>query len=481
MPETVVVRKADWIVAWDGETEGHRYLRQGDVAFRDNALVQVGGAYDGPADREIDGSGLMVMPGLVDVHSHPMTEGLNKGYAEDGGNPRLGMSGLFDWMPAFGPDLADMPTCAAVAYCELLKSGVTTLVDLSVPYDGWLDTFAASGLRGVLSPMYRSARWYTENGHEVKYRWAEDGGEASFAAALDVVDQALNHRSGRMSGQMMPAQVDTCTPEIMAKGLAAARERGITWQVHAAQSLVEFQEITRRHGMTPIRWLDSLGLLTEDSVVSHAIFHDSHSWITWGDGHRGDDLRALAANGTSVAHCPTVFVRHGMLLEDFDAYRAAGVNLGIGTDTFPHNMLEELRSVAVLSRIPSRRIGAADTAGVFEAATIGGARMLGRDDIGRLAPGAKADLVLVDCGHPSMQPLRDPLRSLIFTAAERAVRDVFVDGEQVVRDGEVTTLDYPALLQEQNAVRARAEARVPEKDYAGRSLDEVSPLSLPVG
>lgn len=484
MPQTTVVRNADWIVAWDGaagaDAGRHCYRRNGDVAFTDDAVVQVGGSFEGHADREIDGAGLMVMPGLVNVHSHPMSEGLNKGYAEDGGNPRLGMSGLYDWMPAFGPDLTGMRTCAAVAYCELMMSGVTTLVDLSVPYEGWVETFGESGLRGVLSPMFRSARWHTPNGHEVRYSWAEDGGAASLSAALEVVDQGLNHRSGRLSAQMMPAQIDTCTPALMARGLAAARERGITLQIHAAQSLVEFQEITRRHGTTPIRWLETLGLLAPDTVVSHAIFLDSHSWVTWGEGARGEDLKVLAASGASVAHCPTVFARHGMLLEDFASYRAAGINLGIGTDTFPHNMLEELRNVAILARVPSRRVGTADTAAVFDAATVGGAKLLGRDDIGRLRPGAKADLVLVDCTHPAMQPLRDPLKSLIFTAAERAVRDVFVDGQQVVVDGRVTTLDYPALLREQDAVRARAEARVPEKDWAGRTLDEISPLCLPV-
>ena len=105
---------------------------------------------------------------------------------------------------------------------------------------------------------------------------------------------------------------------------------------------------------------------------------------------------------------------------------------------------------------------------------------MGRDDIGRLAVGAKADLVLVDLKHPAMRPLRDPLRSLIFTAAERAVRDVYVGGQQVVRDGRVSTLDSAGALDRLDEVRRRAEARVPERDWAGRTGEELSPLSLPV-
>ena len=101
-------------------------------------------------------------------------------------------------------------------------------------------------------------------------------------------------------------------------------------------------------------------------------------------------------------------------------------------------------------------------------------------ETGRLAPGAKADLVLVDLEHPAMKPLRDPLRSLIFTAAERAVRHVYVGGEQVVRDGRVLTLDHEGALGRLEEARERAEARVPELDWDGRTGEELSPLSLPV-
>jgi len=195
---------------------------------------------------------------------------------------------------------------------------------------------------------------------------------------------------------------------------------------------------------------------------------------------RPRDFDALAGSGTKVAHCPVNFVRRGILLESFARYRAAGIAIGIGTDTYPHNMIEELRIAALAGRIQERSPAGAKTAEVFEAGTLGGARLLGREDIGRLAVGAKADLVLVDLENPAMRPLRDPLRSLIFTAAERAVRDVYVGGEQVVRDGRVLTLDRDAALARLVDVRARAEARVPERDWAGRTGEELSPLSLPV-
>ena len=139
MTDTTVIRNAAWLVAWDADAGGHRYLKNADLAFRGETIVHLGPGYDGPIAREVDGAGLCVLPGLIDVHAHPMSEPLNKGFAEDAGNPRLGWSGLYDVMPAYGPDEAGMHDCAEAAYAELLLSGVSTLVDLSMPYPGWLE------------------------------------------------------------------------------------------------------------------------------------------------------------------------------------------------------------------------------------------------------------------------------------------------------------------------------------------------------
>jgi cytosine/adenosine deaminase-related metal-dependent hydrolase len=166
------------------------------------------------------------------------------------------------------------------------------------------------------------------------------------------------------------------------------------------------------------------------------------------------------------------------MLENFGKYRRAGVNMAIGTDTVPQNMFEEMRSAAVLARIAAEDIETLRTADVFHAATLGGARALLRDDIGRLAPGCKADLVVVDLGDASMLPLRDPLRSLIFHAAERAVRDVYVGGTKVVDRGNVLTLDREGALARLGEAQRRMEAGAQQRDPQGRASEQLSPLSL---
>ena len=131
-----------------------------------------------------------------------------------------------------------------------------------------------------------------------------------------------------------------------------------------------------------------------------------------------------------------------------------------------------------LARIAAHDINTLRLADVFDCATIRGARVLGRDDIGRLAVGAKADIVLVDTQHPSMRPLRDPLKSLVYSAAERAVREVFVDGRQVVAEGAVLGLDMADALGRLEEAQTRMCADATRLDFHGRVHDEMSPPTL---
>jgi cytosine/adenosine deaminase-related metal-dependent hydrolase len=276
---------------------------------------------------------------------------------------------------------------------------------------------------------------------------------------------------------VFPAQIDTCTEALLRESWEAAEALDLPFTTHCAQSVNEFNEMVQRHGKTPIRWARDIGILGPRSILGHAIFTDAHSWTRW---HTKDDVNILAEAGASVAHCPSPFARYGQTLEDFGAYRRAGVNIGLGTDVAPHNLIEEMRLAAILARVAAQDVNTTSTAAMFHAATVGGATALGRDDIGRLVPGARADLVLVDLTNPFMLPARDPLRSLMYTAADRAVHSVFIDGAQVVEAGRVLTLNHAEALGLLAEAQARMEADVPNHDWAGRRADEITPLSLPM-
>ena len=465
------------VVAWDAARGGHAYLADADVAFAGGRIEFVGHGYEGPVARRIDGRGLMVMPGLVNAHTHPASEPGNKGLLEDLGSPRLGQSNLYEFMPVFRIPPQAAGAAMRVAVAESLRSGVTTFVDWSLPREGWLEELAATGVRGVLCPMYRSGRWHTTDGHSVHYDWDEAGGERALAQSVALVEAAARHPSRRLGGMLGPAQIDTCTPALLQATLSEARCLGVRMHLHAAQSLVEFQTITRRHGRTPVEHLHECGVLGPETVLGHGIFVNDHPWLHWPEA---DDFALLARSGAAITHCPVNFARRGIALTTLRRYIEAGITVALGTDTFPHDLLAEMRAGCLVARVAGRGFAAGSTRHVFDAATLGGAHVVGRDDIGRLAPGARADLVLVDLGHPDMRPAREPLRSLVHSAGRGAVRDVFVDGEQVVRSGEVLTIDVEAALAELETAQTAMLAGVAERDWAGRDADTIAPPVYPM-
>jgi len=476
---TTVIRNAAWVIAWDADAGSHRYLNDVDVVFEGNVFTQIGGRYDGAFDTEIDGRDRMVMPGLVDIHSHPTSEPGNKGLLEELGSVRLGQSSLYEFMPVFRVPLSAAPIATQVAMGEMLQSGVTTIVDMSGAREGWADQIAGTGIRGVLCPMYRSAAWSTSDGFSVDYTWDEKAGEAAMAVALDTVDAAGSHPSGRITGMLGPSQIDTCTEGLLKESLQEAKSRGMRVQVHAAQSLIEFEVIMRRFGCTPIEYLDRVGLLGPDTIIGHGIFLNDHPMLQYWP--KSDDFSLLRDSGAHVAHCPTIFARRGIALNNLDRYAQAGIRVGIGTDSFPHNQIEEMRHACLMSRVNERAFTAGSTEQAFNAATIWGAEAIGRDDIGRIEAGCKADFSLVDIKHPLMRPLREPLRSLIYTAAERAVKDVYVDGVQVVKDSKAIHVDMDAALDKLEEIQTETIATVSERDWAGRQVEDMSPMVFPQG
>ena len=159
------IRKARWVVAWDAHLGQHYFRNDIDVAFEGNRLIHVDPAYAGRVDREIDGAGYCVMPGMVNVHTHLQSESIGRGLIEELGNPSLYMTGILDEKSVFVTSGLTEQAGGAVAQlrsnkastqngiAELLKSGCTTVTDLAVAYDGWLDIMADTGIRAVAAPI----------------------------------------------------------------------------------------------------------------------------------------------------------------------------------------------------------------------------------------------------------------------------------------------------------------------------------------
>ncbi len=431
MPSPItVIRNCAWAITRGEDDDAHAYRQAIDIAFSASGFLHVGPGYTGAADVEIDGRRLMAMPGLVNIHCHSGDEPIAKGLFEDVGTATLWGNALYEFSALIDSDADAKDACQIVMLADLMRSGVTTHLDIAGVHPRWLSLAAQSGLRSWLAPGFREAAWRMEGSHRLDFAWDKARGRERYAQALAFIEEARAHPSGRIDGVVAPSQIETCSEELLREAVAEARARGFRITIHGGQTMAEHEELLRRTGETAPRMMERLGLLGPDLIVGHCIFLDHHSWTRQ---RTREDLGRLAQSGTTVAHCPVTFARSGMTLQTLGGYRRAGVNVGLGTDSYPFNMLEEMREALICSRVTAGSVFDLDTGTLFDIATMGGARALGRTDIGRIAVGAKADLVLVDLDTPTMQPVHDPLRNLIHCAAERAVRDVFVDGEGSAR------------------------------------------------
>ena len=215
--------------------------------------------------------------------------------------------------------------------------------------------------------------------------------------------------------------------------------------------------------------------LRERTIFGHALLTAGHSWVQFS----GDDLTLLAVSGAAVAHCPWVFARRGVMMESFADYVARGIVMTLGTDTSTQSMIEALRWAAVLGKASKRQTDVSTARDVFDAATLGGATALHRPDLGRIAPGCKADLLAWDLGSLFMVPLRDPIKNLVYSAQAEDLRDVMVDGRWLMRDGVVRTADERAVAARLQREGERMWERMHVGDWAGRGVDEMSPPTYP--
>jgi cytosine/adenosine deaminase-related metal-dependent hydrolase len=420
---------------------------------------------------------MLLTPGFVNTHAHLYESPLDKSFVEDMGRRQFYGSGLFEYLPVRSAAMSDEDAhaCLAFSMAELLRTGTTTVMEIGSYGDEAVRQAERFGMRLYMGLGYRSGRWYTDDGKAVKYAWDEEAGLRGLERAVAFIEEHGGSQNGRIQGFLSPSQVDTCTEELLRRSRDAATQLGVPLALHTSQSVNEFLEMTRRHGQTPIEWLRDIGFLGPDVILGHAIILAPGSWTNW----PGDDVGILADTGTNVAHAVWVFARRGIAMESFSRYLARGVNMTLGTDTAPQSMLEALRYTAVVSKLVDRQTEVATAADVFDAATLGGARALNRDDLGRIAPGAKADLLLWDAGSLFMAPLRDPLRNLVYSAQAEDLRTVLIDGEVRMRDRAIPGVDVAALARDLQAAGERMWANVPRGDWAGRPIDELAPQTYP--
>ncbi len=455
------------VVAFDGKE--HEIVKDGVVVFDGNRIEYVGKAYSQPVDEKIDAKGCLVSPGFIDTHFHSginasdyilsdstKTDFFASNYLAHGGPTREG---------AHDAHLKDVDIGQRFSLIHVLKSGVTTTFDIGGPGgepERYVDMVDQVGIRCATGPSYKNVSFFHDREGRLEYDWDDERGSKGLKAAVDFAKKFNSACDGRVTTMLFPGHVDSCTPALLKETRKAAREIGVRIQIHATINLFEFHTVMQRERCTPIELLHKIGFLDPEVSLSHCIFISGHSWLAY---PYGDDLKIIADSGAPVAYSPLKYLKLGIVMESFDKYLKADI-------------ISDMRYAALASRVAEKSFMAGHPRDVFNAATLGGAKMLGRDDLGRLQKGAKADITIVNLSDIAFGAVRDPIRSLMETAVSRDVRTVIVDGETLVDNGKYLRLNEEELLEKVQAKGEQVWNSVPRWHWTGKSIDEVVPPSF---
>ena len=401
------------------------------------------------ADAEVlDGRGCVAIPGLVNTHHH-LYQVLTRARAQQ--------DNLFGWLTELYPVWAGLDSewvrvAAATGLAELALSGCSTSTDHHYVFPAGADDLleaeitAARAVGIRFHPCRGSMDLGTSKGGLPPDEIVQDTD-----VALAQTEQAVRRFHDPAPGAMVRVAIAPCSPfsaseRLMRESAALARRLGVRLHTHIAETADEDTFCRERFGCSPVELLDRLGFLGDDAWLAHAVRLST------------EDVRLIAASGTAIAHCPTSNLRLGSGTAPIRELVDAGVPVGIGVDGSASNdgghMLGEVRQALLVARGRSGP-GAMGAREALRLGTQGGAACLGRDDLGSIEPGKRADLALFDLtGLATAGVEDDPVAGIVLAWPQR-VRHLLVEGRFVVRDGALATVDETALAAEAHAMARR--------------------------
>lgn len=444
MPENeVLIRGAAAVVTMDG---ARREIAGGDVLLRGGVVAAVGTGLVTTGE-VVEAAGCVVTPGLVNTHHH-LYQTLTR--AVPGGQDAL----LFGWLKTlypiwgrFGPE--EMFVSAQVGLAELALSGCTLTSDhlYLFPNGSRLDdTIAAAAEVGLRFHPTRGAMSIGESAGGLPPDALVEKEAMILEDCIRVVDAFHDPREGAMVRVgLAPCSPFSVSRDLMREAALLARDKGVMLHTHLAENDEDIAYSLAQFGCRPGQYAEDLGWTGDDVWHAHCVKLDR------------SEIELFGRSGTGVAHCPCSNCRLGSGIAPVRAMRDRGVKVGLGVDGSASNdagnLIGEARQAMLLQRVA---LGA-DAMGVREAleiATLGGARVLGRGDCGSLEVGKRGDVAVWDMTGVESAGSWDPVGALLLCGPTR-VKHLFVEGKQVVRDGEMVTIDLPKVVGRQNHLAAR--------------------------
>ena len=424
-----------------GMRDGLQTLLQDHYVYIDGSTI-AGVTRDAPAagqtvHRYDEG---LVVPGFVNLHAHCLRGGLFRGIPDDmelePWGPRIVYEILLPLSGIAAQELTadELHAVTALGMIDLLRGGTTTVVDMwHHGQEMFFDVAREVGLRTVGAPfiMSSSNARLGPDGNPV-WDYGNDG-MAQLTKSIALFKARDEGHDGLAQVAIGPHATDTCLPEVLRACRQAADELGCLLTTHFAQTPQEVALLRSRYGMSPSAYARDTGLLGPNVILAHA------------GCTTDEDLRALAETGTHVANCAFSFAREGRSIP-YARFANAGVSTGIGTDSHGMDLVGELRNNGILSKQFAGKPYAGTAHQLMQAATLGGAKALGRRDLGRVQAGAKADLLVYDLFKPHLQPVWDPLKNLVWKGHAGDLVLVMVHGDLVVQDGQFLKADERAVM-----------------------------------
>lgn len=416
-------------------------IRSGFVAIHEDRIVALG-----PMDiakswmphgvQITDAPWALVLPGLVNVHTH-LAAGIFRGQLYEGlRGQSLKGRGLYDiafpMEQLLEPD--DIYWLGMLGCIEILKAGCTTFNDIYYFADRLGECAKDIGLRAILAEKMFDAD-LAQIGQNNYSRDAERR-KKKFQASVSLIERWHGHDRGRITCRMGTHATDTCSKSFLQEAAAEAKKLDVGLHIHTAQSPIEMQHIRDTHHCTPVEYLAELDLLGPDTLTVHCS-HNTDS-----------DIDKLAATGTAYACCPTMYPRRGRFPRLWE-FQKRGVRIGFGTDWLRMDPWEGMRNAMYAVRTITSDTDSLSSAELLHLQTMGSAEALGMaDQIGSIEPGKKADLTLLNMDRPHLQPFYYNLAGLVYNVYPSDVHTVIVDGKTVVEAGQVKTIDEAAVLTE---------------------------------
>ena len=412
MVDRTTVIEGGTVVAFDGKE--HRIVENGFVLFSGDRIVEIGRNFSAEAGNRISAKGKLVIPGLISLHAHAGVDAGSR-VIVDGGRRDLWRSGFFNFEPINGSNSRSFgrsaDTNAGLRYglACLLKGGVTTAVELGGGDGGFdqrmVELADEAGIRLYYGPTFYSGYYAFDPAGRFELRPDDRQAEEALDRAVEFIERFDGANDGRFRGMLIPSSFLRTPQNLFRRVKEAAASLGVGITFHITESLWEFQRTVDEHAKTPISVVADWGVLGPEVILGHTIYVSGHSQTAW--PYEGD-LQAISQSGATVAHSPVTFARRGVAMESFQRYLDHGINLGIGTDTYPLDILEEMRIAAIAGKLADSNFESARAADVFNAATLGGARALGTRRYRTPRAGCQGRHHPDRHGEPSHEPIRGP-------------------------------------------------------------------------